>query len=134
MMSSTSSNSDSVKVISFEFSMTLSLVVEPGIGIIVGNPLRPLYDRTLVHKISICHVCVWTYGTSFGEPAFGIRTLKGDLGKVLTMQELSGLEYNLSLSLLSVFRSPSLHSSPDCQLRTWVNDVGYLRDPYLHSW
>ena len=114
--------------------MTLSLVVEPGMGIIVGNPLRPLYDRTLVHKISICHVCVWGYETSLGVPAFGIRTLKGDLGKVLTMQELSEVEYNLSLSLLSVFRSPSLHSSPDCQLRTWVNDVGYLRDLDLHSW
>ena len=114
--------------------MTLSLVVEPGMGIIVGNPLRPLYDRTLVHKISICHVCVWMYETPFGDPAFGIRTLEGELEKILTMQELSGLEYNLSLSLLSVFRSPSPHFSPDCQLRIWVNDVGYLRDLYLHSW
>ena len=28
--------------------MTLSWVVEPGIGMMVGKPLRPLYDRTLM--------------------------------------------------------------------------------------
>ena len=47
LMSSSSCSSDWVRVTSMLFSIVLSSVVDPGIGIMVPNPGFPLYDRTL---------------------------------------------------------------------------------------
>lgn len=82
MMSSNSFNSDSFKVISFAFSMTLSSVVEPGMGIMVGNPLRPLYDRTLVNEISIYYICVSSQKISLDDSDFHIGISKDEFEKM----------------------------------------------------
>ena len=111
--------------------MTLSCVVEPGMGIMVGNPLRPLYDRTLTSGLSIRRVRSSSKRFSLDDSDFKFEYQKITLRRQLTMQELFGPEYNLSLSLLSGSRFPSVHSSPDCQLRTEVDDVECPRDQGL---